>query len=59
MVEISRGNNDADVLVLGAMAAIQDKVEEPLALRLSPPFEGGCHQQPVEQITGTRSLSSA
>ncbi|MFI5614468.1 RpiB/LacA/LacB family sugar-phosphate isomerase [Amycolatopsis sp. NPDC051903] len=51
MVEISRGNNDANVLVLGTKVITDDEAERLLALWLSTPFKGGRHQQRVDQIT--------
>jgi ribose 5-phosphate isomerase B len=51
MVEISRGNNDANVLVLGTKVVAQDEAEALLALWLSTPFKGGRHQERVDQIT--------
>jgi len=51
MVEISRGNNDANVLVLGTKVVSDDDAERLLALWLSTPFKGGVHQGRVDQIS--------
>lgn len=50
MVEISRGHNDANVLILGAKAISDDEAERLLAKWLVVPFKGGVHQQRVGQI---------
>lgn len=50
-VEISRGNNDANVLVMGTKVISDDEAEELLALWLTTPFKGGRHQDRVDQIT--------
>lgn len=49
-VEISRGHNDANVMVLGTKVTSDDEAEELLALWLDTPFKGGVHQDRVEQI---------
>jgi ribose 5-phosphate isomerase B len=51
MVEISRGHNDANVLILGTKAISDDEAERLLAKWLVVPFKGGVHQQRIEQIT--------
>jgi len=51
MVEISRGHNDANVLILGTKAISDDEAERLLAKWLVVPFQGGAHQQRIEQIT--------
>jgi len=51
MVEISRGNNDANVLVLGTKVLSEDEAEEMLALWLATPFKGGRHQHRIDQIS--------
>jgi ribose 5-phosphate isomerase B len=51
MVEISRGHNDANVLILGTKAISDDEAERLLAKWLVVPFKGGAHQQRIEQIT--------
>jgi ribose 5-phosphate isomerase B len=48
--EISRGNNDANVLVLGAKVITPAEAEEVLELWLSTPFKGGRHQDRLDQI---------
>lgn len=55
-VEISRGHNDANVMVLGTKVTADDEAEELLALWLDTPFEGGAHQGRVEQIARLESL---
>ncbi|SDM37447.1 RpiB/LacA/LacB family sugar-phosphate isomerase [Nonomuraea jiangxiensis] len=49
-VEISRGNNDANVMVLGTKVLGDDEAEELLALWLDTPFKGGVHAARVAQI---------
>ena len=49
--QISRGNNDSNVLVLGVKVVDADLAEEILATWLDTPFKGGVHQQRVDQIT--------
>jgi len=51
MVEISRGHNDANVLILGTKAISDDEAERLLAKWLVVRFKGGVHQQRIEQIT--------
>ncbi|MEU6656227.1 RpiB/LacA/LacB family sugar-phosphate isomerase [Streptomyces sp. NPDC046900] len=50
MVEISRGNNDANVLVLGTKV-VEEEAERLPALWLSTPFKGGRHRERVDEIT--------
>ncbi|MEU6324079.1 RpiB/LacA/LacB family sugar-phosphate isomerase [Streptomyces sp. NPDC047009] len=50
-VEISRGNNDANVMVLGTKVLGDDEAEELLALWLDTPFKGGVHAARVAQIS--------
>ncbi|NRQ31795.1 RpiB/LacA/LacB family sugar-phosphate isomerase [Nonomuraea sp. NN258] len=49
-VEISRGNNDANVMVLGTKVLGDDEAEDLLALWLATPFKGGVHAARVAQI---------
>jgi ribose 5-phosphate isomerase B len=49
-VEISRGNNDANGMVLGTKVLSDDEAEELLALWLDTPFKGGVHAARVAQI---------
>lgn len=51
MVEISRGNNNANVLVLGTKVITPAEAESLLALWLTTPFKGGRHQTRIDQIT--------
>jgi len=48
---ISRGNNDANVLVLAAKVLAPESAERILAAWLDTPFKGGVHQRRVDQIT--------
>ena len=50
-VEISRGHNDANVLVMGTKVIDPAQAEELLDLWLSTPFKGGRHQARVDQIS--------
>lgn len=50
-VEISRGNNDANVMVLGTKVVGDDEAEDLLALWLGTPFKGGVHAARVAQIS--------
>jgi ribose 5-phosphate isomerase B len=51
-VEISRGNNDANVMVLGTKVVSDDEAFALLDLWLATPFKGGPHQVRVDQISG-------
>jgi ribose 5-phosphate isomerase B len=48
--EIARGNNDANVLILGAKIVAPDLARRLTELWLATPFKGGRHQRRVEQI---------
>ena len=48
--EISRGNNDANVLVLGAKVIDAERAEQVLDTWLSTPFKGDVHARRVEMI---------
>jgi ribose 5-phosphate isomerase B len=48
--EISRGNNDANVLVLGAKVIDPDLAELVLATWLTTPFKGAEHARRIEMI---------
>jgi ribose 5-phosphate isomerase B len=50
-VQISRGNNDANVMVIGTKVISDEDAVELLALWLATPFKGGRHQDRVDQIT--------
>lgn len=50
-VEISRGNNDANVMVLGTKVVTDDEALALVELWLATPFNGGRHQTRVDQIT--------
>jgi ribose 5-phosphate isomerase B len=47
---ISRGNNDANVLVLAAKVLTAEAAEEIMAAWLETPFKGGVHQRRLDQI---------
>lgn len=49
-VEISRGHNDANVMVLGTKVVSDDDALDLLELWLATPFKGGVHQDRVDQI---------
>ena len=49
-VGISRGNNDSNVLVLGAKVVPPALAEQLLRAWLDTPFKGGVHQRRIEQI---------
>ena len=48
--EISRGNNDANVLVMGAKVVVPELAEQIVAAWLETPFKGGVHQRRIDQI---------
>jgi ribose 5-phosphate isomerase B len=48
--EISRGNNDANVLVLGAKVIAAEAAEQVLATWLTTPFKGDVHARRIEMI---------
>ena len=48
--EISRGNNDANVLVLGAKVIEPDAARRVVAAWLTTPFKGGVHARRVAMI---------
>jgi ribose 5-phosphate isomerase B len=50
-VQISRGNNDANVMVIGTKVVSDEEAIELVALWLATPFNGGRHQDRVDQIT--------
>ena len=50
-VEISRGNNDANVMVVGAKVVSDDEAVDLLGLWLETPFKGGVHADRVAQIS--------
>ena len=47
---ISRGNNDSNVLVIGAKVVAPELAEQIVATWMETPFNGGVHQRRVEQI---------
>jgi ribose 5-phosphate isomerase B len=49
--EISRGNNDANVLVIGAKVISHEEAESIAETWLATPFKGGRHQRRLDQIT--------
>ena len=48
--EISRGNNDANVLILGAKVIDAERAEQVLDTWLTTPFKGAEHARRVEMI---------
>jgi ribose 5-phosphate isomerase B len=48
--EISRGNNDANVIVLGAKVLSSEQADEIVDLWFGTSFRGGRHQKRVDQI---------
>ncbi len=48
--QISRGNNNSNVLVLGAKVVSAEIAQEILETWLTTPFKGGVHQQRIDQI---------
>ena len=48
--EISRGHNDANVLVLGAKIVTTELAEDIVETWLTLPFKGGVHQDRLDQI---------
>jgi ribose 5-phosphate isomerase B len=48
--QISRGNNDSNVLILGAKVVTPELAEQILATWLETPFKGGVHQRRLDQI---------
>lgn len=50
-VRISRGNNDANVMVIGTKVVSDADAVELVELWLATPFNGGRHQARVDQIT--------
>lgn len=49
-IGISRGNNDSNVLVLGAKVVPLELAEQLLQAWLTTPFKGGVHQRRLDQI---------
>jgi ribose 5-phosphate isomerase B len=50
-VQVSRGNNDANVMVLGTKVVSDEEALELAGLWLTTPFNGGRHQDRIDQIT--------
>jgi ribose 5-phosphate isomerase B len=55
--EISRANNDSNMLILGAKVTPPETAEELTDLWLTTPFRGGRHQTRVDQIMAIESMS--
>lgn len=53
---MSRAHNDANVLALGARIVASGLAEEILSIWLSTPFEGGRHQNRLDQIAALERL---
>ncbi len=47
---ISRGNNDSNVLVLGAKVVSPELAEQVVLTWIETPFKGGVHQRRLDQI---------
>jgi len=58
-VEISRGNNDANVMVIGAKLCSADEAVQLLAQWIDTPFKGGDHARRVAQIAEIERAWSA
>jgi len=50
-VEISRGNNDANVMVLGTLVVSDEEALSLVDLWLATPFKGAEHQRRIDQIS--------
>ena len=50
-VQISRGNNDANVMVIGTKVVSDEEAVALVELWLETPFNGGRHRDRVDQIT--------
>jgi ribose 5-phosphate isomerase B len=55
---MSRAHNDANVLAIGARIVAAELAEEILTLWLATPFDGGRHQQRIDQITAIEQEES-
>lgn len=53
--EISRGNNDSNVLVLGAKVVSPELAEQIVLTWLEIPFKGGVHRRRLDQIAALES----
>jgi ribose 5-phosphate isomerase B len=49
-IEISRGNNDSNVLIVGAKVISPELADELVDVWLTTPFKGGVHQRRLDQI---------
>ena len=56
---ISRGNNDANVLVLAAKVLEPESAEQVLATWLDTPFKGGVHRRRLDQIAALEHENQA
>jgi ribose 5-phosphate isomerase B len=50
VAEIARGNNDANVLVIGSKVVGPELAEQIVATWLATPFKGGRHERRLDQI---------
>jgi ribose 5-phosphate isomerase B len=48
--EISRGNNDSNVLIIGAKVIAPELADELVDVWLTTPFKGGVHKRRIDQI---------
>jgi ribose 5-phosphate isomerase B len=55
---ISRGNNDSNVLVMGAKVVTPELAEQITTTWLETPFKGGVHQRRLDQIAALERLGS-
>lgn len=58
-VEISRGNNDANVMVIGTKVIDDEEALALVELWLTTPFKGGEHQRRIDQIAALEARPEA
>jgi len=58
-VEISRGNNDANVMVLGTKVVSDEEALALVELWLATPFKGAEHQRRIDQISALEARPEA
>lgn len=58
-VEISRGNNDANVMVLGTKVVTEEEALALVELWLATPFKGAEHQRRIDQISALEAPREA
>ncbi|GAB2765356.1 RpiB/LacA/LacB family sugar-phosphate isomerase [Sinomonas soli] len=57
-VQVSRGNNDANVMVLGTKVVTDIGALRLVELWLTTPFKGGLHQRRIDQIKALESAAA-